>query len=199
MGPEGGHSRLRWKLLKFAIAIFGLGLRAVGLYRRGLNNALDIQLTRFDLWFPDLPPAFDGFQILQLSDLHVDSLPKAMDAARELAAGVEVDLCVLTGDFRFRVEGAYEQILPGMKDLVDAVRAMAAWRIAGIYQHRCRCVGPAGVLQQPQRGGSAHPSPRHGLTMRPAGDRVPFAQSAIANRRKSQTHLESGQSQVNRA
>jgi len=122
-GPEGPHSRNRWQLLKLAIRVFGLGLKAVGLYERGVRNALDIRLTRLEFRFPDLPAAFDGFTILQLTDLHVDGLPGTMEAARAHAADLDVDLCVLTGDYRFRVQGPYEQILPGMAELVAAVRA----------------------------------------------------------------------------
>ncbi len=139
LGPEGGHSRVRWKMLKVVITIFGLALRLVGLYRRGRRNALDVRMTRLDLSFADLPPAFDGFQILQLTDLHIDGLPEAMDAARKLAAGPEVDVCVLTGDYRFRVEGPHEQILPGMRALVGAIRARH-----GIYailgNHDCAAI-----------------------------------------------------------
>ncbi len=49
----------------------------------------------------DLPPAFDGFRVVQLSDLHLG--PKVTDAyvaeAVDLALAQEPDLVVLTGDF----------------------------------------------------------------------------------------------------
>ena len=122
-GPKGDHSRRYWQLFKLLIKLFGTILKLTGLDQRGQRNALDIRLTRLDLAFPDLPTAFDGFKILQLTDLHVDALPGAMAAARVHAAAVEVDLCVLTGDYRYRVQGPHEQILPGMRDLVGAVRA----------------------------------------------------------------------------
>ena len=121
--PKGHHSRRFWQLFKLLIKLFGTVLRLTGLYQRGLRNALDIRLTRLDLAFPGLPAAFDGFTILQLTDLHVDALPEAMAAARIHAADVEVDLCVLTGDYRYRVQGPHEQILPGMGELVAAVRS----------------------------------------------------------------------------
>ena len=43
---------------------------ATGLYWRGISNAakIDIRLNRIEL--PNLPKAFDGFTIVQLSDLH---------------------------------------------------------------------------------------------------------------------------------
>lgn len=122
-GPDGSHGRERWQLLKLALRVFGIGLRLVGLYRRGVRNALDIRLTRLTLSFPDLPQAFDGFTILHMTDLHVDALPGAMAAARSHAAAQEVDLCVLTGDYRFRVEGPFEQVLPEMRALRDTVKA----------------------------------------------------------------------------
>lgn len=121
-GPTGRHGRSRWKLLKLGLALFGFGLKAVGLYDRGRRNALDLRLTRLDLDFESLPPAFDGFRILQLTDLHVDALPEAVEAARRLVAGVEADLCVLTGDYRNRVSGPYEQVLPGLRALLGDLR-----------------------------------------------------------------------------
>lgn len=103
--------------------LFGLGLRLTGLYRRGLANALDLQATEITLGFADLPAAFDGFTLLQMTDLHVDALPEAMAAAIELAAAVPVDLCVLTGDYRFYSAGPFEQILPAFRALVARVEA----------------------------------------------------------------------------
>ena len=41
VSPVGSHGRYRWKLLKVAVAVFGLGLKILGLYERGRRNALD--------------------------------------------------------------------------------------------------------------------------------------------------------------
>ena len=122
-GPTGRHGRYRWNLLKKLLALFGFGLRVIGLYERGKRNAIDIRLTQFELAFEDLPPAFDGFRILQLTDLHVDGLPATMEAACRIVAEVQADLCALTGDYRYRVSGPHEQILPGMCALLDVLRA----------------------------------------------------------------------------
>jgi predicted MPP superfamily phosphohydrolase len=120
--PDGVKTR-HWDLFKLLIGLFGVGLKVTGLYRRGLRNALDVRLRRLELAFPDLPAAFDGFKILQLSDLHVDFLPGTLDAALGLLPGLEADLCVLTGDFRKRVSGPYEQILPSVARLTGLVSA----------------------------------------------------------------------------
>ena len=122
IGPTGAHSRSRWRVLKGLIAVFGLGLHTVGLYHRGLGNALDIRLTQLELGFRDLPAAFDGLRILHLTDIHVDALPATTDIACELVADVAADVAVLTGDYRFRVRGPHRQILPGMQKLVAALQ-----------------------------------------------------------------------------
>ena len=75
-------------------------MRLCGLYHLGIRNALDIKLTRLNLAFDDLPDAFDGFRILQLSDLHVDFLSGTLDAALDRVSGEQVDLCVLSRFYR---------------------------------------------------------------------------------------------------
>src|ERR1700757_2983448 len=47
-------------------------LKLTGLYWRARRNAENIQIRRHDIRLPDLPASFDGFTILQLSDLHAD-------------------------------------------------------------------------------------------------------------------------------
>ncbi len=57
-------------------------------------------INRFELRFPDLPAAFDGFKIVQFSDFHAGSF----DHPSEVARGLEMlqdeggDLIVFTGD-----------------------------------------------------------------------------------------------------
>ena len=135
-GPTGRHGRYRWKLLKLCVALFGIGLRVLGLYERGRRNATDIRLTRLAFSFEDLPPAFDGFRILQLTDLHVDALPEAMAAARAIVAELEADLCVLTGDYRFRLSGPHEQIQPEMRALLADLRVRDGV-VAVLGNHDC--------------------------------------------------------------
>ena len=119
LGPRQRH----WKGFKTLVALFGIGLRLLGLYERGMRNAKDIRLTELEFWFDDLPPAFDGFKLVQLSDLHADYVPDTLRAALALCAGVEADVCVLTGDFRRRVRGSFASILPAMEELASAISA----------------------------------------------------------------------------
>ncbi len=116
-GPQKRH----WGAFKALIALFGFGLRLLGLYERGVRNAIDIRLNRLDLWFETLPKEFDGFRLLQLTDLHADYLPETLQAALELTVDVEADICVLTGDFRRRVKGSFSEILPAMERLTSQI------------------------------------------------------------------------------
>lgn len=120
----GGGRRIRlWGLFDRLVRVFGLGLRLTGLYRRGVRNALDIRLTELEFHFPDLPTAFDGYRIAHLTDPHLDGLPGITEAALRVACRVEADLCVFTGDYRMRTSGPFEQVLPGLEALRDAIGA----------------------------------------------------------------------------
>lgn len=116
--PTGFHKKRHWALFKELVALFGVGLRLLGFYERGLDNALDLRLRNLEFGFASLPPEFDGFRILQLSDFHFDMLPGTTEKALELISDLDVDLCVLTGDYRKRVSGPFTQILPEMEKVI---------------------------------------------------------------------------------
>ncbi len=140
--PRAIKERRHWVAFRQMLALFGIGLRLCGLYHLGIRNALDIKLTRLNLAFDDLPDAFDGFRILQLSDLHVDFLSGTLDAALDLVSGEQVDLCVLTGDYRKRVSGPFEHILPDFVRLMARLRTRnGVWAILG--NHDCADMVPA--------------------------------------------------------
>jgi predicted MPP superfamily phosphohydrolase len=92
-------------------------LRLVGLHGRGRRNSLDIRVNRHEVTLPTLPRAFDGYTILHVSDLHVDMHGEYLDALIERVTGLEYDLCVLTGDFRYRTYGPWEAAVAGMERL----------------------------------------------------------------------------------
>jgi predicted MPP superfamily phosphohydrolase len=94
------------------------GLRMTGLYGRGTRNALRPVLRYVRLGFDTLPAAFSGFKILHLSDLHIDGCEPLVEAVCGLLSGEEVDLCVLTGDYRFGLTGPCEPIYPLMERLL---------------------------------------------------------------------------------
>ncbi len=116
-----GHRHRHWSTFKTLLGLFGFSLRILGLYERGVRNATDIRLNQMDIWFESLPREFDGFRLLQLSDLHVDFLPETLQAALDLTTDVAADICVLTGDFRRRVQGSFDVILPAMERLASHI------------------------------------------------------------------------------
>jgi len=89
-----------------------LGLKASGLYPRGVANALRLTVREIRFEFSHLPPAFDGFRILHLSDLHIDGVDGLAEVMAERIADLRPNLCVITGDFRFRNEGSCERVYP---------------------------------------------------------------------------------------
>jgi predicted MPP superfamily phosphohydrolase len=86
-------------------------LKLTGLYWRARRNAKSIVVRRDDLRFAELPPAFDGFTILHISDLHADMNEVAMENLIQLVGGMQYDLCALTGDYRGKTFGPFEPAL----------------------------------------------------------------------------------------
>lgn len=111
-----------------APAIIRVVLKMTGLYRRARRNAERIDVRRTEMRFAELPPAFDGFTILHISDLHVDMNEVAMRNLIQLIGGMEYDLCVLTGDYRGKTFGPFEAALEGLAK----VRAQLRQPIYGV-------------------------------------------------------------------
>lgn len=86
------------------VSQIAFGIAAIpflGLLYGSIKGKYDYRVHRVRLKFKDLPDAFDGFRITQLSDIHSGSLDD-MDAVKrgiELANKQESDLLVFTGDF----------------------------------------------------------------------------------------------------
>jgi predicted MPP superfamily phosphohydrolase len=98
-------------------------LRMVGLYGRGRRNAERILVKHNEIRSAALPPLFDGFTILHLSDLHVDMNAGAMRRLGELADGLDYDLCVLTGDYRGKTFGSIDSTIDGMASVRAHLKA----------------------------------------------------------------------------
>jgi len=96
-------------------------LVVTGLYWRGLKNAEQVRVRHNIISSPRLPTTFQGFTVLQLSDLHVDMNPKAMERVESLARNLHYDACVLTGDFRGKTSGPWEATLKGMVRIRNAL------------------------------------------------------------------------------
>ena len=97
--------------------IIETALKVIGLYSRARRNADRIIIRRNTLEFANLPPAFEGFTILQLSDLHVDISEGAMVHLISIVGDLKYDICALTGDYRGKTYGPIDASLKGIVKL----------------------------------------------------------------------------------
>jgi uncharacterized protein len=101
--------------------ILGWFFKGVGLYHRGKHNCLDIRVESHEMTFADLPPAFDGFRILLLTDLHLDGLDGLTEAAASRLRDIQADLCLIGGDIRMEVYGPMAPALRQLKCLMGGI------------------------------------------------------------------------------
>jgi predicted MPP superfamily phosphohydrolase len=92
-------------------------LRLTGLYGRGRRNAERVALRRNTVVLPRLSPGFEGFTILQLSDLHLEISEAAIRRTIEMLPEMHYDIAVLTGDFRAGTVGRFDGTIVGLARL----------------------------------------------------------------------------------
>jgi predicted MPP superfamily phosphohydrolase len=98
------------------------GLRCSGLYWRGKRNARHLSIVHHEVDLPRLPANFNGYTLLQLSDLHIDLNPPLVEALAERLEEIEYDACVITGDFRAATFGPFEAALEGVAKIREHLR-----------------------------------------------------------------------------
>ena len=103
----------------FLIPALRCGLNALGLLTQGKSNALARQISRRRFVMDTLPESFCGLKILHLSDLHIDGMPGLAELIVECICPLDIDLCVLTGDYRFPVSGPCDGIYSAMKKMLE--------------------------------------------------------------------------------
>jgi hypothetical protein len=103
--------------------VLTIGLSLVGLFGKGKRNALSPVVRTIRLGFENLPPAFDGFRLMQLSDFHIDGVDGLAEALAERLRGVKCDLCVFTGDYRFDDRGPCDAVYPRMRKVIESIHS----------------------------------------------------------------------------
>lgn len=97
--------------------------RLLRLYDKGKENALRMRLRRVVFTFRDLPPPFDGYTILFLTDLHLDGLAGLTEKVQSVVRDLTVDLCILGGDFRMENSGSSAEALLRLDQLVPHIHS----------------------------------------------------------------------------
>ncbi len=118
----GGRTRFHpenFPVLRIALHII---LKGTLTWWWGNWNARQIQVRENRIRIRRLPPTFEGFRILQLSDLHLDIDPRITDALLQTIAPLEYDHCVLTGDYRAETFGPIDDAMAETARVVAAIK-----------------------------------------------------------------------------
>ena len=102
-----------------------LGLREI--MRRGF---LDVRVVSQDWILPALPGTFDGFRLLQLTDLHCDLDLSLTSVVVDLIQATPHDAAVITGDFRNGMGGDHAACLRETRRIVEKLNPLR-WGILG--------------------------------------------------------------------
>lgn len=106
--------RAGWRILlrPFSVPRFvRLGLRVSGLSARAYREFLDVRVVENPVRLRNLPAAFSGFRLLQISDLHSDLDPALIENVRARMTGLPFDQAVLTGDYHNEIGVPWEKSL----------------------------------------------------------------------------------------
>lgn len=114
---HGQKSKSNWNYFKRILSFLVWGAKISGFYKKGYINAQKIDIREEELFFSQLPDHFNGFRILHLTDLHIDSMPETMHSIVHAVDQVNFDLAVLTGDYRKENSGSFHQIIEPLKQV----------------------------------------------------------------------------------
>jgi uncharacterized protein len=128
-----GHGLLifnveNWKL---APSLVKCALLLSGLYGRAQRNASQIVVRRTDIRFKKLPQLFDGFTILQVSDLHADISQEAMKHLVSIVGGLKYDISVFTGDYRGKTYGPFDDAIAITRELCRRLKPNSLYGVLG--------------------------------------------------------------------
>ena len=108
---RGKKSKSHWNLFISLLKVLELLLKITGYYKKGYGNAKTIKINELSFKFANLPEPFNGFRILHLSDLHIDSIPGFASFIIDKVNQLKFDVCLLTGDYRRDSNGSFSHIL----------------------------------------------------------------------------------------
>ena len=118
--PTGGTDKeIEQGLTRRRVITGTLACVAAGVAAKGVYDGVRLpDVVEVELEFPDLPPAFDGYRIAHLSDLHISAAARADRTAGvvRLVNECKPDLIAITGDF---VDGTADRRSVDVAPLAD--------------------------------------------------------------------------------
>jgi predicted MPP superfamily phosphohydrolase len=139
-------SLTRRRFIKGLAATTAVGAASVGV-GAGVVYPFNYELTEQDIFIRDLPTAFDGFRIAQLSDVHHSSLVPLWEVRRavELTQSARADVIVLTGDY---TTAAKKYIEPCAEELARLSAPAGVWAVMGNHDHNTDGAATYRALQE---------------------------------------------------
>ena len=117
-----GFGKFHWENIDFLSQVLEFLLKISGFFSKGERNAAEYEVVEVNVMLDGLPEPFEGFRILQLSDIHIDGMSDLGERLIGIIGNLTYDLCVLTGDFRFHTFGDYGPSLNSMKRLAASIQ-----------------------------------------------------------------------------
>lgn len=118
-----GYWKIRFVTMRRILNALKFILKSTGVWEAGIRGALDYRVREQRVRLPNLPASFRGFRIIHISDLHIEAIPDNCERLKSVLHGLEADLCVITGDFRFDNFGGSENAVASTRDLISVIRA----------------------------------------------------------------------------
>lgn len=115
--------------------VVGIALLSLVLASYGVWNATKVPDVRtIEITIPNLPKAFDGFVIVQLTDTHVGPiLQKAwLEEVVAKTMALDADMIVFTGDF---IDGSVEKVGPMIAPLADLQAPYGVYGVMGNHEY----------------------------------------------------------------
>ncbi len=117
------------------LAVAGLVTVSATAAYADLVEPYNYEVTETDIFIRDLPQAFDGFRITQVSDVHHSRLVSIEEVRRvvELAQSTRPDMFVLTGDYTTTWR---QYVEPCAEELARLHAPEGVWAVLGNHDHK---------------------------------------------------------------
>ena len=118
-------------------SLFNVGISGITLTNSGsLIEPQWIEITQHEISIANLPPAFEGFSIVQLTDLHHSSMVTLdyLQACFRQVVDLQPDLVVLTGDYITYQEKYAQPVAQAIREIIiDA--GIPTYAVLGNHDH----------------------------------------------------------------